>query len=205
MRFLKTKLLHCYIATLLKRAKQLNNLTIKQFNNGFTLIETVVVLGILTFVMGSTLVFITNILKGNNQARINAEVKQAGQVVLDTLESQIRNAVSVTPEGINIPRIMITKADSTPLYIYCFNASPTANGWIGTSPNDIDWQTLTNQDWVSGVSISSCSFTVIGPSTNSPALVKIEFIISQGLGSPLRKDFEAKAPFRTTISLRSYK
>lgn len=181
------------------------------FKRGFTLIETVVVLGILTFVMGSALVLITNILKGHNQTRINAEVKQAGQVVLDSLESQIRNAVNVTPSGVT-SSINIEKADGTHLFIGCSDptpaVNPTSNGFIGTSPDGLNYRNnpLTNLDPITGVSISGCStiFTVVASSPSSPGLVTISFTISQGVAAPSRKDFEAIAPFRTTISLRNY-
>src|SRR3989344_764838 len=59
---------------------------------GFTLVELLVVLGILSATVGSTLLFLTSTLKGSNQASIVAEVKQNGQVTLDLLEREVRGA-----------------------------------------------------------------------------------------------------------------
>src|SRR3990167_10128021 len=60
---------------------------------GFTLIEFLVVLGILAITVSATLLFLTSVLRGSNKANIIAEVKQNGQVVLESLERQIRNGV----------------------------------------------------------------------------------------------------------------
>lgn len=48
------KLLNCYVARLLRVRKQLNNLTIKQLNNGFSLIELLVVITL--FALTSSLI-----------------------------------------------------------------------------------------------------------------------------------------------------
>src|SRR3990170_6397749 len=60
---------------------------------GFTLIELLVVLGILAAAVGASMIFLTSVLKGTNQANVTAEVKQNGQAVLDSLEKQIRGAL----------------------------------------------------------------------------------------------------------------
>src|SRR3972149_7132871 len=135
-----------------------------QFSDGFTLIELLVVLGILVTAVGATLLFLTNVLKGTNQANVTAEVKQNGQAVLDLLEKQIRGAIAaveIAPNG-SSSGVNITKTDGNSLYIACFNsiASPPSNGWIGVADvppgTDINtaYESITNRDTISGVDIT---------------------------------------------------
>src|SRR3989304_9968988 len=101
---------------------------------GFTLIELLVVLGILAAAVGATLIFLTNVLKGTNQANVTAEVKQNGQAVLDSLEKQIRGAINASG-GDSGKYINLTRDGLEPFHIKCFlDGLPpkSANGWIGT-------------------------------------------------------------------------
>src|SRR3990170_4782911 len=101
-----------------------------QLSKGFTLLEFLVVIGLLSITIGSILLFLTSVLKGTNQANITSEVKQNGQVVLDTLESQIRNAsdaVCLNPSDNNLcasptqstTHIKLLRTNSDPLHIRC--------------------------------------------------------------------------------------
>ena len=185
----------------------------KSAKSGFTLVEFLIVLGILAIAVGGSLLFLTSVLRGSNQANVNAEVKQNGQTVLDTLDSQIRNAKDASSDG-SSKYIMLTRNDDDPLHIKCFSdSSPkSANGWIGTvvsasaNPSDFSYTPVTNQDLVSGVDINSCDFRVLVKTAGaaSPAVVSIAFFASQGIGAPSRQDFVASVKFQTTISLRQY-
>lgn len=204
------KLLNCYIAKLLRSEKQ--------FNNGFTLVELLVVMGILAIAVGSSLLFLTSVIKGTNQANVTAEVKQTGQSVLDSLERQIRNAIDaqVVIPGENYLKII--RSGQNPLYIQCFASLANArNGWIGTRvmaepaipSGPSDFTSLTNDsDLVSGVDIvcatSPPAFDVITASSTAPPIVSISFSVSQAINAPSRQDFVANAQFQTTISLRQY-
>ena len=188
-----------------------------KLNNGFTLIEFLVVLGILTVAVGSSLLFLTSTLKGSNQAHISAEVKQNGQAVLDTLENQIRNARDVSAlDSSTIPQIPsgassaihLTLSDGSSLFLACAEGSSSSNGWIGSSATgDVitTFTPLTSKDPKSGVNISSCSFSVTSADgTSQPPLVHISFDASQGVVAPSRQDFSSTIHFGTTLSLRNY-
>ena|SRR3989344_8475554 len=210
MRF---ELLHCYIATLLNRNKQFNNLTIKQFRFGYTLIELLVVLGIMTMTVGALTVFLTSVFRGTNKANASAEVKQNGQAVLDSLERQIRGAINVVDNAPNYIRLEREFGD--PLHIRCFDESPSnyksriavAQDSGTTLPeSDPSWRSVSNDDWDNGISINPCTITV-SPATISssglpvPAIVSISFTVQK---DSERVEFAGKADFRTTISLRQY-
>lgn len=190
---------------------------------GFTLIEILVVLGILVITVSSTLLFLTSVLRGSNKANVYAEVKQNGQSVLDSLERQVRNAVDaqqISVEGLNT--IKLTRQDQNPLYIICKGSDASHNGYIGTltlvAATDPDptssgsFIALTNKDDVnSGVDLdcisdAACKLQVIPPSSgsNSPPIVSLCFYANQATQAPSRQDFLVGLKFKTTISLRKY-
>lgn len=187
-------------------------------SKGYTLIEFIVVLGLLALAVGSALVFLTSVLRGSNQANISAEVKQNGQAVLDSLERQIRGAKTATiidsaslPVGVS-SGIVLTNNNGSNLYIACFDPTASDNGAIKTAtqlvgqgvPSEGLYRTLTNPDKVSGININPCSISVTASSSVSGAVVAIDFTAGRAISAPTRVDFDASAKFNTTISLRNY-
>lgn len=183
---------------------------------GFTLIEFLVVLGILALVVGSITLFLTSVLKGTNQANVLSEVKQNGQATLDSLERQIRGAVDA--EAVDSNHLKIIREEAQPLHIKCLVRNANQNGRIGTAvepigstvnPSDESYISVSNDDPVSGVNIESadCNLSVIPAdfSNGAPAVVSISFAAKQGFKAAQRADFEAQAAFKTTISLRTYR
>ena len=184
--------------------------------HGFTLIEFLVVLGILALVVGSITLFLTSVLKGTNQANVLSEVKQNGQATLDSLERQIRGAVDA--EAVDSNHLKIIREEAQPLHIKCLVRNANQNGRIGTAvepigstvnPSDESYISVSNDDPVSGVNIESadCNLSVIPADfgVNAPAVVSISFVAKQGFKAAQRADFEAQAAFKTTISLRTYR
>ncbi len=186
------------------------------FSGGFTLIEFVVVLGILGFLLGSIMLFLNSTLRGANQTNITQEVKQNGQSVLDSLDKQIRGANDANGLGsAPFTTIVLTRPNDDPLYIKCLPATATQNDRIGAvalatgTPSDSNYISISNDDRVKGIEITDCSFSVTSKSASSqvfqnPAVVSVQFTASQGLDAPTRADFMASAHFETTISLRAY-
>lgn len=60
--------------------------------NGFTLVEVLVVISILSVVGVIILTIFTRVLKANNKAQILAGIKQNGQAVLENMDKTIRNS-----------------------------------------------------------------------------------------------------------------
>ena len=200
-----------------KLLRQLSTVSCQLLKPGFTLIEFLVVIGLLALVVGSSLLFLTSILKGSNQANVTAEVKQNGQVVLDSLERQIRNATDAQKIATNTVKLIRQGQD--PLYIKCIpSMGSSSNGWIGTvvsttnPASDAVYMSITNRDdLIAGVDVQCnlappYSFDVIPSSsgTASPPIVLVSFVVNQGVQAPSREDFFANVEFRTTISLRKY-
>src|SRR3990167_5504516 len=192
-----------------------------QLSKGFTLLEFFVVIGLLSITIGSILLFLTSVLRGTNQANITAEVKQNGQVVLDTLESQIRNAsdaVCLNPADGSLcasptqstTHIKLLRTNSDPLHIRCVNnAGENGRIEIVTSLDQLptNFTSITSQDTVSGVDIKDdCSFIIVPSSggVSDPPIVSASFNVNQGVDAASRQDFMANVSFQTTISLRGY-
>ncbi|MBI3341701.1 prepilin-type N-terminal cleavage/methylation domain-containing protein [Candidatus Curtissbacteria bacterium] len=178
---------------------------------GFTLVELLVVLGLLSATVASTLIFLTSSLKGANQAAVTGELKQNGQVIMDQLERQIRGAASAKIVAAD-SNLMLSSPTGT-LHIRCFApVRPTLNGYIGTSTDPSDapgagtYTSLTNNtDLISGINVETCSLTVPPASAGglSPAVVAVSFTLTNGISADtLRPDLKGSAYFQTTISLR---
>lgn len=180
---------------------------------GYTLIEFLVVLGILAVAVGSTLIFLTTVLRGSGQANITAEVKQNGQAVFDTLDSQIRNSLDAV--AVDSKHLRFERVNDLPLHLRCFSdsssTSKSENGWIGSvasnssNPSSSSYVSLTNRNMKSGVDIYDCSFSVLSATAgaSSPPIVSLKFKVRQALDSP-GQNFPSAVNFETTISLRQY-
>jgi len=184
-------------------------------SKGFTLLEFLVVIGLLSITIGSILLFLTSVLKGTNQANITAEVKQNGQVVLDTLESQIRNATdadcTLKNGNDDCIRVKLLRPNTDPLHIACVDpVGQTENGRIEIASSLLDdpvnFTSITNTDIKSGVSVTDCKFNVVASSggVSAPPIVAVSFKVNQGVAAASRSDFLANVDFQTTISLRGY-
>ncbi len=211
---------------------KISNLKFK-IRRGYTLIEFLIVIGILSVSIGSVFMILTSVIKGSNQANIGAEVKQNGQAVLEGLERQIRIATNVRvmggsefiPSGASTGNsgMVLTKPTGGYIYLICVNKDstvpPTYNGWIGIASGTSDlppplassYQSLTaNTDLISGVDIDCTAGTAgstafrVDTATSSVKVVTISFTANQGVSAPSRVDFKANAKFQTVISLRQF-
>jgi prepilin-type N-terminal cleavage/methylation domain-containing protein len=172
--------------------------------SGFTLIEllvAVVVLAILG-VVGTDL--FSSVMKGANKANVITEVKQNGQLAMEIIERNIRQATKA--ETPNTPTLILT----TPSGIVTFEfltecklpCTPASNGQITMNTNPI-----TSTDTKTGVSVELASFVINEPPVSNPSAPKtvtVTLRLQQGVSAPTRKDFRADVTLTTTVSLRSY-
>lgn len=169
--------------------------------NGFTLIEIIVVIGILGIIllMGSNLFF--SILRSSTKTRILQLVKQNGDYAISVMGRMIRNARSVSGNGSSIT---ILNPDGKTTTFNCCGASP--NFLIASESGGLSCENarLTSSE----VKVNNCSiFTVTsGEPGVRPAVVKINFNLSQVSQAEVtpRPEEQASVSFQTTVSLRNY-
>jgi len=168
---------------------------LRRRRSGFTLIEIIVVVGILgiIMIMGSNLFF--SILRGSTKTKILQLVKQNGDYAISVMGRMIRNARSVSGSGSSIT---IVNPDGRPTTFSCSDLD--ANGANEISSNSAR---LIN-DEVKVINNCSNVFSVIaGEVGTRPDVVTINFTLSQA-GVTTRPEERASVNFQTTISLRNY-
>lgn len=190
---------------------------------GFTLIEILVVLTVLTLTGGLLLAILTQFLSVSNKSQIVLVIKQNAQQVLNTLDKNIRNAdnivcVSTTPantlvifkDGIYTRYRLILQTTAVNGFVAFDKPTPTAaetpTSFINRICNPTDPLSsptvLTDQNILSGVSLTSGQF-IRDKLAGFRDKITIEFILDQGVavkGSlATRVD---PVTFKTTVELR---
>lgn len=163
--------------------------------SGFTLIEIMIVVGILGIiaVVGSGVFF--SILRGSTKTKTLQMVKQNGGYAISVMERMIRNARALTSPTADstVSSITIKNPDSGQTTFSCEGtpAKIASNGAF----------LLSNE-----VKVSNCNniFEVkVGQPGIRPAVVKINFKLSPA-GTPSRPEEQAEVNFQTTVTLRNY-
>jgi prepilin-type N-terminal cleavage/methylation domain-containing protein len=165
---------------------------------GFTLIEVLVVIGVLTVVAGLGASIFSSLLRSYNKAHIVNELEQNGNFVLSIMEQQIRNAVDVR-EITNGIELTLRDGTTKKFEYVPDNCSSGSNGYITDSAGNV----LTGTDVVTGVNITSASFVVNDSGTDLPKTVDISLTVSQACDAPDRLDYQAQAHMQTTVLVRA--
>jgi len=163
--------------------------------NGFTLIEVMIVVGILGIiaVVGSGAFF--SILRSSTKTKTLQIVKQNGDYAISVMERMIRNARVVTdpPISSTVSSITIKNPDGGETTFSCEGDPPT----IASNGASL----LSNE-----VKVSDCDniFEVtVGQAGVKPAVVKINFNLTQAKATN-RPEEQAEVNFQTTVTLRNY-
>lgn len=159
----------------------------KKNYQGFTLIEMMVVIGILLIVGTMAVGLFFQTLKGASKVEILKEVKQNGDYALGVMERMIRNARAIPSPCIDKDEASITIANPD-------NGTTTFSLAGG--------QIASNSGRLTGTNVSATALTFHCNPLSSP-VVNITFTISQ-TGSPTRPEEQAQVSFKTTVSLRTY-
>lgn len=163
-------------------------------NRGFTLVELLVSIGLVLIVGTVGTSIIASILRSYNKAHIINEVEQNGNYVLSLMESQIRNAKSVSPTSGTTQTLTVTPQEGS-----VFDFSIANVGGIGVVRKDSE--ILTNNNPVNGVEVvvADSGFTVTGI---SPQTVIIVLKLQQAPNAPGRVDYQAATTLQTTVVVR---
>lgn len=184
---------------------------------GFTIIEILVVLAVISIVGVIITEIFFNTLKGSNKSNLVTKIKQNGQVALDTMDKTIRNADNVVCPFVPIDEM---SASSNILVIekdgkytrYSLQRPTDANAYLALdAPVSFDETTC---DTVSGEVLNITDKSTIQVTTDASIFtrnkvagfndtVSVEFKVSPGLGisESLSSQIDP-IPFVTSIQLR---
>ena len=165
--------------------------------HSFTLIELIVVVGILGILSTVAADMFFNITRSYNKANIIAEIEQNANTALSSMTNEIRNALSVSPTSGNVTEIVIVGQDGATV-TFTF-VSPTANDNGYLARNGFP---MTDNERGTGVNVTYGMFTIV---VADPPVVGITMTVAQPKGVPARIDFQAETTLKTSVSLRSYK
>lgn len=96
---------------------------------GFTLVEMLVVISLLSVVGVIILTIFSNTLKGTNKSQIISLIKQNGQSALENMDKTIRNAESVFCWS-NTNIVVVNSDDTYTRYTFISPVGSTENGYI---------------------------------------------------------------------------
>ena len=166
---------------------------------GFTLIEILVVVGLLAVMaaIGSNMFFTT--LRSSNKSKTLTTVKQNGDYALTTIERLIRDSekVIINSDGslcvAGMNKIKTKRLDGSEVEFTC-EGEGTANGLIASNS-----ARLISSD----VKLDSCSFDCSSQGEFYPQIVAIDFTLSQAAVTT-RPEEQASVNFRTTVTTRNF-
>ncbi len=168
-------------------------------SNGFTLIEILVVVGLLAIIatIGSNMFFTT--LRSSNKSKSLTMVKQNGDYALAVMERLIRDSEKVITNsdgslcttGMN--KVKTKRLDGSEVEFSC-DGEGTVDGLIASNS-----ARLTG----SNVKLDSCSFDCSSEGEFYPQVVTINFTLSQAMVTT-RLEEQASVNFETTVTTRNF-
>lgn len=193
----KNKLFHCLIVKLLKNismkkysnTQQWSNRTIEQSNSGFTFVEIIVYMGILSFLLLILTQILTSVLDVRSESEAASYVQQDGRYILARLTYDINHAQSV-----EMPSILGQQTNSLQIKINGEGNTYTLAGSDLTITNNSGTNNLNGF----GSKISNLSFRRLG-NINSPPTIKISFTITS---TTIRESGPEVKNLETTVGLR---
>lgn len=199
----------------MKMLNPLINKLLKPLKNtfGFTILEVLVTIGILSLISGIVADTFFNVYRTYQKSNVTNQAKQSGEQILSIFEKAARDASSVEIECLsgstlltecalpsrNIIKFKITKKPQRYTEIGCVNQTTSTNGYIyqkllSASSSEL---LLTNSNLDTGVNVANCDFSV----TNKVA--RIDFVIKESINAPARIEFKTDLPFDLTVVLRN--
>lgn len=188
-------------------------------NKGFTLVEIVVVLAIMSVVGLMLTQIFFNTIKGSSKAQVLSAIKQNGQAAVEGMDKTIRNADKIVEICSGGSGVVVFRGETTNPYTrFMFVAEVTTgtvkNGYIYQESSnsliactDLESSSslrLTDTNTKTGVSIvSGGSIFSVNPLPGTGNLVTIHFQVKPGVDiQSIYSDIDP-VPFKTTIGLRS--
>lgn len=184
-------------------------------NKGFTLIEMLVALSIISVALGIGLSALASTLRSSTKATVFNKVKQNGDQVLESMTRSIRNTIDVCASGaakeLKLYTVQVTDCSSPPALDKVTRFVCTEGQTSGTLDQrngkiekiEEENAVITSQiPMTSNVRLkpASCIFAV---SATIPKRVDIDFILTQS-ADLVGIESQAEVPFHTEVTLRNF-
>lgn len=174
----------------------------RKTNRGFTLIEILVVIGLLGIIVaiGSNMFFTT--LRSSGKSKTLTRVKQNGDYALSTIERLIRDSEKVITNSdgslceASMNKIKVKRIDGSEIEFECLDEG-IATGYIAST--SAVRARLTSDE----VKLDSCSFDCSSQGEFYPQIVSIDFTLSQAAVTT-RLEEQASVNFKTTVNTRNF-
>lgn len=181
----------------------------QQLNFGFTLVELLVVVALVSIIGTiTTQVFVLGF-RSQTKAEVLKEVKQSGDFAIAVIESMVRNAADIPLDqsscNTNMSKLTILNQDGLTTTFDCTGTSiASVSGFFVPAAQP----TPTGVPLIgSKVTVTNCNFRVVCPDPPlSPKYVYVSFTLNQATGAlvtPIPEN-RASLDYQTTISLRNY-
>jgi len=159
---------------------------------GFTLLELLAVVGILSFILIAVTQLFGSVLAGSGKTNSLQIVKQNGQFALSTMSRLVKLARSVTTCAGSDLQFVVSESGSDVSYRFDLNS----NRLRKTRAGQASWVTENN------VAVNSFTCALTSGSAGTPAVVDLRLTISKpGLSV---ENSVVNTTFNTSVSLRTY-
>lgn len=165
----------------------------KKRNEGFTLIELIIVIAILAITLALTSDILISLIRSNNKTLVQNELEQQSNFVSLKLEKELRNARNIDFASSDADTLIFTSKDGL---IVTYDLD-TSSGIL--SRNSVE---ITKNHAPGGVSVS-CDGTCFSPIDSTPQRVNVSLLFQPVNSVNLGASFKGEVKVDTTIVLRN--
>ncbi len=183
----------------------MHNQIIRSSNQGYTLIELVVVIGLTSVLLITAVSIFFTTLQGGGKTASSEYVKQSGQHAINQITFLIRNAKKLSPNAagdlcvssMNTLDLLNQDGTGTRLGITDGKFSTSTTKFL--TPDDIVVE-------ASGAPLFSCSPSVYGTAAwdGSPPTITVSFQMRKGTSGVDKERDIVVIPFQSTITMRNF-
>ena len=189
------------------------------FQEGFTLMELLVAIGVLTVLAGIGITIVMSIYSSYNKSIVISSLQREGSRVMEEFSRIIKAAdnINIPTPGSPISSVLnLTINDESLEYqqngecetVDFSLSSGSGGGYINKQLSDCQGTPLgagavTNTDVREGVDVTGLTFT-LRPDPDNPDVIEIDLVLSQASGAPGRRDYQATIELSSRVSTRIY-